>query len=67
MFVRKRKEILPAIGAISLVLMLILRIMNLDLPIIDFFEGLFTGLSLTTNLAFLIIYSKEKNQILNQN
>ena len=67
MLVRKRKESLLAIGVISLVLMLILRIINLELLIIDFFEGVFTGLSLTTNLAFLIIYSKEKNQILNQN
>ncbi len=67
MLVKGRKEIMLAIGTFSLVIMLILRIINLELPIMDFFEGLFTGLSLTTNLTYLIIYSKEKNQNFNHN
>jgi len=67
MLVKGKKEIMLAIGTFSLIIMLILRIFNLQLPIMDFFEGVFTGLSLTTNLTYLIIYSKEKNQILNQN
>ena len=65
MLVKRRKEIMFAIGTFSLVIMVILRLINWGVPIIDFFLGLFTGLSLTTNLAYLIIYSKEKNQKLN--
>jgi len=67
MLVKGRKHIMLTIGTFSLVIMLILRIFSLEIPIIDFFEGIFTGLSLSTNLAYLIIYSKEKNQNLNQN
>ncbi len=65
MLVKRRKEIMLAIGTFSLVIMVILRLINWEVPIMDFLEGLFTGLSLTTNLTYLIMYSKEKNQKLN--
>ncbi|MFX1571793.1 MAG: hypothetical protein ACFFB0_03515 [Promethearchaeota archaeon] len=61
MLIKRRKEMMLAIGMFSLVIMVVLRLINWGVPIIDFFEGLFTGLSLTTNLTYLIIYSKEKN------
>jgi hypothetical protein len=57
----KKKEILLITGTISLIIMLILRLINSELGILNFFEGLFTGFSITANLAYLVKYSKEKS------
>jgi len=62
MLIKTRKEIMLAIGTFSLVIMILLRLLNWEVPIMDFLEGIFTGLSLTTNLAYLIMYSNEKNK-----
>ena len=62
-----RKEVLFAIGSFSLVISIILGRFSGINPVIDFFAGLFTGLSLTLNLSFLIKWRMERNAINNSN
>ena len=49
-----KKEYMLAIGSISLVIAVFLDNFAGSGTIIDFFCGLFTGMSLTTNLFYLI-------------
>jgi len=56
-----KKEAMLIIGSFSMVISIILgRFSGLN-PLVDFFAGLFTGLSLTLNLGFLIKWRIEKN------
>ena len=49
-----RKEVLLSIGMFSLVAAIFLDRFTPDLAVIDFFVGLFTGLSAALNLGYLI-------------
>lgn len=60
MYFYKNKEFMLGIGMISLIIAFILDIFAGQVPIIDFFGGLFTGLSITMNLSFLFRYRYEK-------
>jgi hypothetical protein len=56
----KKNEDLLRIGISSLLLMILLRLINIEWPILDFFEGIFAGVSMVANLCFLIRYSNEQ-------
>lgn len=56
----KKNENLLRIGISSLLLMILLRLINIEWPILDFFEGIFAGVSMIANLCFLIRYSNEQ-------
>lgn len=60
MYFSKNKEFMLGIGMFSLIITFILDIFAGPVPIIDFFDGLFTGLSITMNLSFLFRYRYEK-------
>ena len=66
MLMREKPEYMFAIGMFSLAIALLLDRFAGQAPIIDFFVGVFTGLSLTLNLAYLIRYRIEKNSKFNQ-
>ena len=57
----KNKEQMLAIGMFSLVIAITLDRFAGAGVVIDFFCGLFTGLSLVMNLGYLIKYRTEKN------
>ena len=61
MLFRKNKEQMLAIGMFSLVIAITLDRFAGVGAVIDFFCGLFTGLSLVMNLGYLIKYRTEKN------
>lgn len=64
MLFKKDKEFMLAIGMVALIIAISLDIFAGQEPIVDFFRGLFTGLSITMNLSFLIRYRyKIKNEI----
>jgi hypothetical protein len=56
----KEKETLLIIGMTSLILMILLKMFSIELPILDFLEGMFAGLSIVTNVCFLIRFGKEQ-------
>ncbi|MCP5053922.1 MAG: hypothetical protein GY940_42535 [bacterium] len=58
----KNNNVLLSIGMISLVIALVLGRFGPDTSIVHFSEGLFMGLSLVLNLAFLIRYRAKKNK-----
>jgi hypothetical protein len=58
-----KKEGMLAIGMFSLTLSLFLNLVGGNILIIDFFCGLFTGLSITMNLSYLIIYRSQNNKV----
>jgi hypothetical protein len=62
----KKNENLLRIGIFSLLFMILLRLINIEWPILDFFEGIFAGVSMVTNLCFLIRYSKEQKIKINK-
>lgn len=55
-----KKETMFIIGMCSLTVSIILGRFLIELPMISFFEGLFTGISLVMNIGFLIRYRLEK-------
>jgi hypothetical protein len=57
-----KKESLFIIGMFSMTIAIILGMFPGDLPLIDFFKGVFTGISLVTNIGFLIRFRLDKNQ-----
>lgn len=61
MLFEKKKEWMLTIGMFSLIFALILDIFAGNGTLVDFFSGLFTGLSLTTNVAYLIKFRQESN------
>jgi len=63
MYSRTKKEYMLGIGSISLVLAIFLDRFVVSNMLIDFVCGVFTGLSLTMNLAYLIKFRFEKSQI----
>ncbi len=67
MLYNKNEEILLVIGIVSLIISLLLDLFRGQKPIIDFFSGLFTGLSITMNLGFLIRFRHERNKSINNN
>jgi hypothetical protein len=67
MYFNKNKEMMLAIGMVSLTIAIILDSFAGTAMIIDFFCGLFTGLSITMNLGFLIRFRHESNKLINNN
>ena len=63
MIFNKNKEIMLVIGILSLTISIILDRFAGAGTIIDFFCGLFTGISIVMNLGFLIKYRIEKGQM----
>ena len=63
MFSNMDKEYMLAIGSFSLVIAIILGRFTGAGAIIDFLCGVFTGLSLTMNLSYLIRFRIEKKII----
>ena len=55
-----KKENMIMIGMFSLLIAFVLGRFDSQYPIIDFFEGMFTGISITMNLSFLIKFRIEK-------
>ena len=62
-----KKEVLLAVGSLSMVISIFLGRYSGLHPIVDFFAGLFTGLALTLNLGFLIRWRMERDAINNSN
>ncbi|MFX0005886.1 MAG: hypothetical protein ACFFA7_10980 [Promethearchaeota archaeon] len=58
-----KKESMLIIGMFSISIVLILGRIPKDIALLDFFEGVFSGLSLVTNIGFLFNYRIEKNHI----
>jgi len=56
-----KKESMLIIGMFSISITLILGRISADIALLDFFEGVFSGLSLVMNFGFLINYRLEKN------
>jgi hypothetical protein len=55
-----KKESMFIIGTSSLTISLILGMILPNLPLINFFEGMFIGISLVMNISFLIRYRLER-------
>lgn len=66
MLLKEKPEWMLAIGSFSLVIAIILGRLSGQAPLIDFFAGIFTGLSMALNLSYLAKYRIEKNQKLNR-
>jgi hypothetical protein len=62
MLFEKKKEMMLAIGSFSLTIAVLLNRFAGVGTIVDFLCGLFTGLSITMNLSYLIKFRIEKNQ-----
>jgi len=60
MHFKKKKERMLMIGMFSLVVAILLGRFGGEYVLTDFLEGLFTGLSLTMNLCFLVRFGKER-------
>jgi len=60
MHFKKKKERMLMIGMFSLVVAILLGRFGGQYVLTDFLEGLFTGLSLTMNLCFLVRFGKER-------
>jgi hypothetical protein len=58
-----KKEGILVIGMPSLAFSLLLDRFAVKVPIVDFFCGLFTGLSITLYIGFLIRLKYEKNEV----
>lgn len=58
----KNDNVLLAIGMISLTISHILKRYGPDISIVHFLEGMFLGISLVLNLAFLIRYRLKKGK-----
>lgn len=58
-----KKESMFIIGASSLTISLIMGMFLPEIPLISFFEGMLTGISLAMNISFLIRYRLEKNSL----
>jgi len=63
MHLKKKKEILFIIGIVSLIISILLDLLSGDFLLINFLQGLFTGISLVTNLGYLFKLRIDKNQI----
>ena len=59
----KKKEGVFLIGNASLILSVFLSIFAVDFLLLNFFKGLFTGISVVMNLGYLLKLRMEKNQI----
>ncbi|MFX1525014.1 MAG: hypothetical protein ACFFCC_16015 [Promethearchaeota archaeon] len=64
MLFEKNKGFMLVIGMFSFIMSMILGKFAGSATIIDFLSGLFTGLSITMNLAYLIKIRLEKNTIM---
>lgn len=60
MIYRMKKEWMFVIGVCSLILANLLKLFGGKFVMVDFFGGMFTGISLVMNLCYLIRYSSEK-------
>jgi hypothetical protein len=64
---RIKKETMLEIGSFSMVISIVLGRYSGVNPLVDFLAGVFTGMSLTLNLGFLIKWRMERNAIINSN
>ena len=55
------KERLLIVGSFSLIISILLNLFTGAFPILDFLKGIFTGVSLVTNLGYLFKLKLEKN------
>jgi len=65
---KMKKEKMIMIGMFSLLIAFVLGRFENKYPIIDFLEGMFTGISMVTNISFLVRFRIEEgthNQIMN--
>ncbi len=60
MIFRINKEWMFVIGVFSLIIAYLLKFFGGKLLLADFFEGIFTGISLVMNLCYLVRFSSEK-------
>ncbi len=56
-----KKESMFIIGMFSMAIAIILGTISANIALLDFFEGVFTGISLVLNIGFLIRYRLDKN------
>lgn len=59
----EKKERLFLIGIVSLIISILLNLLAGDFPVLNFLEGLFTGISMATNLGYLLKLRVERNLI----
>lgn len=57
-----KKEWLMSIGMFSLTIAILLGRFGPENALLDFLTGLFTGLSIATNIGYLIKFSQERHQ-----
>ena len=62
---RIKKETMLAVGSFSMVISIVLGRYSGVNPLVDFLAGVFTGMSLTLNLGFLIKWRMERNATIN--
>jgi len=60
MHFKKKKDNMLMLGMFSLLIAFILGRFDSQYPLIDFFEGVFTGISVVMNFSLLFMFGKEK-------
>jgi hypothetical protein len=60
---KDNKEVLLLIGSFSLIISILLNLFAGAIPILDFLKGLFTGISLVSNLGYLFKLRVDKKRI----
>jgi len=60
MLYRTKKERMFVIGVFSLIIAILLKYFGGNMLMTDFFEGVFTGISLVMNLCYLVRLRSEK-------
>jgi hypothetical protein len=63
MFLKSNKEGLLIIGSFSLMISILLDFYTGAIPIFDFLKGLFTSISLVSNLGYLFKLRLEKKEL----
>lgn len=63
-FLKNNKEGLLIIGSFSLIISILLNLVAGAIPILGFLKGLFTGISLVSNLGYLFKLRLEKNELI---
>ncbi len=60
---KTKPELMGGIGTISLTIALLLSYFGSAIPLVDLFAGMFMGISITLNLAFLITFRLRNDSI----
>jgi hypothetical protein len=64
MLLKEKEEGLLIIGSFSLLISILLNLFTGVIPILDFLKGLFTGISLVSNLGYLFKLKLKKKKII---